>query len=87
MSRFSYHQPGAYSYAVIDPAKYRFAQSPHYRPPTPPVFLPPKDPNLPDEPPEEEEGGNEADAEAEVEGDKPADGDGMFCLDSWCRGM
>ena len=70
MSRFSYHQPVAYSYAVIDPAKYRFASSPHFRPPTPPIFTPPKDPNAPEESPEEEKAGTENDAEAEGEEDK-----------------
>ena len=81
MSRFSYHQPNAYSYAVIDPVKFRFAQSPHFRPPTPPVFSPPKDPNAPEEPSEEDKGSEEAEGGAEGEGTKPAGESGMSYLE------
>ena len=53
MSRFSYHQPAAFSYHVVDPEKFKFSKVPHFRPPTPPTFSPPKDPNAPEKPIEE----------------------------------
>ena len=63
MSRFAYHQAQAYSYAKIEPNKYRFANAPHYRPPTPPILSPPKDPNAPEEPEKEENPEGEASTE------------------------
>ena len=84
---FNYHQAGAYSYAVIDPNKFRFARSPHYRPPTPPVFKPPKNPNFSDDPPEEEKEGNEAVVEGEGGESKPEEESGMFRLDVYGRSI
>lgn len=84
MSHFSYHQPQAYSYAVIDPARFRFAKSPHYRPPTPPVLSPPKDPNAPAEPKEQAKPANEGsagDIKVEDTGDKPPNDIGIVL---WC---
>lgn len=69
MSRFAYHQPQAYSYAKIDPVKYRFADIPHFRPPTPPILSPPKDPNAPEEPEKKDEpAGEEGKKGANLEG-------------------
>lgn len=78
---FNYHQAPAYSYAVIDPKKFRFANAPRYRPPTPPIHSPPKDPNAPEEPEEKEEPASEdskEDTKLEDTGDKPPDEVGML---------
>ena len=78
MNRFGYYQPPAYAYAEIDPAKFRFANVPHFRPPTPPIFLPPKDPHAPEEPENEETPASEdktGDSQAEDAGETPASED------------